>query len=49
MTTLTINDEHPPLRRTEILQPQTEHLAAAQPAQQHRFDHGPIPPTAQRH
>src|ERR671918_329943 len=44
MAALAIGDEHPPLDRAQILQPQAKHLAAAQPTEHHRFDHGPVPP-----
>jgi hypothetical protein len=33
MTALTVHDEHPPLRRTEILQPQPEDAPGAEPPQ----------------
>ena len=39
---LALRDGHPPLAQPEILEPQAEHLATAQPAQQHRLDDGPI-------
>jgi hypothetical protein len=43
-----LGDEHPPLTRTDVLKAQPEDLATAEPPQQHRFDHRPIPVGAQR-
>ncbi len=48
VTTLAVGDEDATLGHPQVLQPQPEHLAAAQPAQQHRGDHGPVPVGAQR-
>ena len=45
---LALGDEHPPLGHPQVLQPQPEDLAAAQPAQHHRRDHRPVPLRAQR-
>jgi hypothetical protein len=42
MAALALRDEHPPLAQPEVLEPQAEHLATAQPAQQHRLDDGSI-------
>ena len=35
-----LGDEHPPLSHTQVRQATAEDLAAAQPAQHHRRDHG---------
>jgi hypothetical protein len=48
MAALALGDEHPLLARMHIGQPQAKYLAAAQPAQQHRLDHRPVPVRAQR-
>ena len=48
VTALPLGDEHPLLPGAEVLQAQSEDLAAAKPAQQHRLDHGPVAPRAQR-
>ena len=48
MTALALGDEHPPLGEAQVTQPQPEDLTAAQPAQHHRRDHGPVPVRAQR-
>ena len=45
---LALGDEHPPLGDPQVLQPQPEDLAAAQPAEHHRRDHRPVPVRAQR-
>ena len=45
---LALGDEHPPLGDPQVLQPQPEDLAAAQPAEHHRRDHRPVPVGAQR-
>jgi hypothetical protein len=42
MTTLALPDEHPLFANPHIRQIQTQHLAPAQPSQQHRLDHGAI-------
>ena len=42
MAALALGDEHPPLADPDIVQAQAEHLAAAQPAEQHRLHHGPV-------
>jgi len=44
---LAVDHEHPPLAQSQILEPQPEHLAATQPAEQHRLDHRPVPLRAQ--
>jgi hypothetical protein len=46
--TLALGGEYSPCRHLQIGQPQPEHLAAAQPAQHHRFGHRPVPVGAQR-
>jgi hypothetical protein len=38
-----LGDEQAPLPGLDVAQPQAEHLAAAQPAQHHGLDHGPVP------
>ncbi len=38
--TFAVSDEQPPLRGPHVLQAQPEDLAAPQPAEQHRGDHG---------
>ena len=43
MAALALGDEHPSGGDPQILQPQSEDLAAAQPAQHHRLAHGPVP------
>ena len=48
MAALAVGDEHPPLAETQVLEPQPEHLAAAQPTQQHRLHDRPVPLGAQR-
>ena len=48
MAALAIGDEHPPVRRLQILEPQPDHLAATQPAEHHRFEHRPVTPPANR-
>jgi hypothetical protein len=48
MTGLAISDEHPLVRRLQILQPQLDHLVTTHPAEHHRFDHRPVPPPANR-
>ena len=48
MAALALGDEHPPFRDPQILQPQPQDLAAAQPAQHHRRDHRPVPMRPQR-
>ena len=45
---LALGDEQPPLAGVDIGQPQPQHLTPAQPAQQHRQHHGPVPAGAQR-
>jgi hypothetical protein len=45
---LAVTDEHPALAGAEVADAQAEHLAAAQAAQHHRLDHGPVTPTPQR-
>jgi hypothetical protein len=47
VTALALGDEHALLSGAEVLQAQPEDLAAAQPAQQHRLDHGLVAPRAQ--
>jgi hypothetical protein len=42
MTALALRDEHPPLAETEVLEPQAEHLAAAQTDNQHGLNHRPV-------
>ncbi len=44
---LALADEDPTLARRQVAQPQAEHLPAAQSAQQHRENHGPVPPGVQ--
>jgi hypothetical protein len=44
---LALDDEHPPLSDVQVLQAQPQDLAAAQPAEDHRRDHGPVPVRAQ--
>ena len=48
MTALAVDDEHRPVGDTDVAEAQPEHLAAAQPAEQHRQHHRPIPRRAQR-
>ena len=48
MAALAVGDEQPLLARMHITQSQPEHLAASQPAQQHRLHHRPVPMGAQR-
>ena len=48
MSALAVGNEDPPLTETQILEPEPEHLAAPQTAQQHRLGHGPVPLGAQR-
>ena len=48
MAALAFDDEHSPIGDLQVAQAQTQHLAAAQPAEQHRLDHRPIPPRPQR-
>ena len=48
MSALAVCNEDPPLTETQILEPEPEHLAAPQTAQQHRLGHGPVPLGAQR-
>ena len=43
MTALAIGDEQSSLAPTNVLEAQTEDLATAQPGEQHRVDHRPIP------
>ena len=45
---LALGHEQPPLTGAEVLQAQAEHFAAAQPAQHHRIDHGPVAVGPQR-
>ena len=45
---LALGHEQPPLAGAEVLQPQSEHFAAAQPAQHHRIHHGPVAVGPQR-
>ena len=45
---LAFGDEQPPLPGIDVLEPQTQHLAASQPAQHHRIDHRPVTVRAQR-
>ena len=44
---LAFGDEHPPLGDPQVFQAQPEYLAAPQPAEHHRRDHGPVPVRAQ--
>ena len=44
MAALALSDEQPALARAHILKAQAQDLRAAQPSEQHRFDHGPITP-----
>jgi hypothetical protein len=48
MTALAVSDEHSAFGDPQVLQPQPEDLAAAQPAEHHRGHHRPIPMGAQR-
>ena len=48
MAALAVAHEHPALAGAQVLEAQPEHLAAAQPAEHHGLDHGPVPPAAQR-
>ena len=48
MAALALVDEHSPLTQMQILEPKTEHLTAAQTAEDHRLHHGPIAVGAQR-
>ena len=48
VTALALGDEHALVAGAQVFQAQSEDLAAAQPAQQHRLDHGPVAPRAQR-
>ena len=48
MAALAVGDEQPTFTPTNVLQPETEDFAAAQPGEQHRVDHRPIPILAQR-
>jgi hypothetical protein len=43
MTAFALGDEHPAGSDLNIAQPQPEDLATAQPAQQHRLSHRPVP------
>ena len=45
---LAVGDEQPSLTRADITEPQAQHLAAAQAAEQHRLGHRPVPGCAQR-
>ncbi len=45
---LALGHEQPSLTGAEVLNTQAQHLAAAQPAQQHRVDHGPVAVGPQR-
>ena len=48
MAALALDDEQRPVRDLDVGQAQPEHLAAAQPAEQHRQHHRPVPVRAQR-
>ena len=48
MPAFALGDEQPPLRDVHVRHPQAEHLAPAQPAQQHRQHDGAVPMRAQR-
>ncbi len=48
MPALALGDEQSVLAGPNVLESQAEDLAAAQPAEQHRFDHRPVPARAQR-
>ena len=48
MAALAVSDEHRSISYPDIAQPQPEHFATAQPAEQHRQHHRPIPRRAQR-
>ena len=47
MPALTFGDEKPSLAWVHVTEPQPEHLAATQPAEQHGLHHGPVPVRAQ--
>jgi hypothetical protein len=48
MTALAFHHDQPPVSDLHVLEPQPQHLAAAQPRQQHRHHHGAVPVGAQR-
>ena len=48
MPSLAVGDEHLVLARAQVLEPQPQHLAAAQAAEEHGLDHGAVPVGAQR-
>ncbi len=45
---LSLGDEHALIPGAEVLQAQSDDLAATEPTQQHRLDHGPVAPRAER-
>jgi hypothetical protein len=47
MAAFALGDEQPPFGEPQVGQPQPEDLAAAQPGQHHRRDHGPVAVRAQ--